>query len=234
MGVQRVISARDAASVANELEVFRTRGQDPGGIAFILGLVIEDRNGRRVLEDSIDLVTTGPEASGVANRYTGVVVRELFANAKTSVLVAGYAVHQGKHVFSALADRMKALPQLHVRMFLDIQRSLNDASTPGECIRRFNSRLVGTQWPGDRPIPTIYFYPSSLEFETGKRACLHAKCVVIDGVISFISSANFTEAAHERNIEVGVLIRSSLIADRITRHFDSLVEDQMLIPIPTL
>jgi hypothetical protein len=43
----------------------------------------------------IDLVTTGPEPGGITNRDTSVVVRELFAHAKESVLVVGYAVYQG-------------------------------------------------------------------------------------------------------------------------------------------
>ena len=55
------------------------------------------------------------------------------------------------------------------------------------------------------------------------RAVLHAKCVVIDGRIAFVSSANFTEAAQERNIEVGVLVRSELIAERIINFFTALI-----------
>jgi hypothetical protein len=35
---------------------------------------------------------------GVVPRDTGAVVRELFASATTSVLVVGYAVHQGRRV----------------------------------------------------------------------------------------------------------------------------------------
>ena len=40
-------------------------------------------------------------------------------------------------------------------------------------------------------------------------ASLHAKCVVVDGAQTFISSANFTQRAQERNIEVGVLIEDA-------------------------
>ena len=65
-------------------------------LAAALELVFQDRQRRPRLEDAIDLVMSGPEAPGVANRDTRVVVRELFANAKVSVLVAGYAVYQGQ------------------------------------------------------------------------------------------------------------------------------------------
>jgi len=75
-----------------------------------------------------------PEAPGVVNRDTSVVVRELFAGAEDSVLVAGYAVYQGQQVFRALADRMVQRPDLRVRMFLDVQRGPGDTSAPpGAC-----------------------------------------------------------------------------------------------------
>jgi len=40
----------------------------------------------------------------------------------------------------------------------------------------------------------------------------------------FVSSANFTEAAQERNIEVGLLIQSRALAERVRRFFDALVD----------
>jgi phosphatidylserine/phosphatidylglycerophosphate/cardiolipin synthase-like enzyme len=59
--------------------------------------------------------------------------------------------------------------------------------------------------------------------EPGKAAALHAKCVVIDEFDLFVSSANFTEAAQQRNIEVGLRLRSTMVAGRIVRFFESLV-----------
>ena len=38
-----------------------------------------------------------------------------------------------------------------------------------------------------------------------------------------MSSANFTEAAQERNIEVGVLVRSQIVAERLIAFFAALV-----------
>ena len=35
---------------------------------------------------------------------------------------------------------------------------------------------------------------------------LHAKCIVVDDHWALITSANFTDRGHDRNIEVGVLV----------------------------
>ena len=76
----------------------------------------------------MDLVWTGPETLGVTNRDTGVVVRELFGAAETEVLVAGFAVYQGRDVFKRLAERMEERPGLRVKLFLDVQRHPTDTS----------------------------------------------------------------------------------------------------------
>ena len=55
---------------------------------------------------------------------------------------------------------------------------------------------------------------------------------MIDEMQAFISSANFTEAAQLRNIEVGVLIRSSVLARQLIQHFESLAAGRILKPIP--
>lgn len=61
-----------------------------------------------------------------------------------------------------------------------------------------------------------------------RRACLHAKCVVVAGQHVYVSSANFTEAAQERNIEVGLLVRSPRLAEQLTTHFDALLDARVL------
>ena len=60
---------------------------------------------------------------------------------------------------------------------------------------------------------------------------MHAKCIVVDGVQLFISSANFTEAAQNRNLEVGLLIRSAPLAESLARYFDTLVAQGLLLPV---
>ena len=83
----------------------------------------------------------------------------------------------------------------------------------------------------DRPVPNVYYFTGSLEEAHEKRAAMHAKCVVVDDKDVFVSSANFTEAAHQRNIEVGLLIRSPTIATQLTQHFRSLRAAGLLRPV---
>ena len=222
VSLQRHVAGSLLPEIARELQSLVDKGFGTEQLATAIALILEDRKKRAIADDVIDLVTTGPAPGGVTNRDTSVVVRELFANTTQSVLVAGYAVYQGQRVFQALADRMQNLPQVKVRLFLDIQRSKDDTTVAAVLASKFKYRFQHQQWPVDRPLPELYYYPASLE-ATEKRSCLHAKCVVIDKERVFVSSANFTEAAQERNIEMGLLLRSKALAQQVTTHFDSLI-----------
>jgi phosphatidylserine/phosphatidylglycerophosphate/cardiolipin synthase-like enzyme len=229
MSLGRWIAAPMAQQIVASLQAMADQGFAETQLATMLELLVADRARRPRLEDVLDLVTTGPEAPGVTNRDTGVVVRELFAHARRSVLVAGYAVYQGRSVFRALADRMQDCPELTVRMFLDVQRGPGDTSMASELVKRFAERFKRREWPEDRPLPQVFYDPRSLDADAAKRACLHAKCVVVDGEAIFVSSANFTEAAQQRNLEMGLLVRSRWLAERVTRHFDTLLGAGLLV-----
>jgi phosphatidylserine/phosphatidylglycerophosphate/cardiolipin synthase-like enzyme len=83
---------------------------------------------------------------------------------------------------------------------------------------------------GER-LPQLYYDPRSLDTEAVKRSSLHAKCVVVDRRVALVTSANFTEAAHKRNIEVGSLIRSERFAARLAGHFEALADAGLLKPL---
>ncbi len=228
LAVSRLCPGCDHAAVAQGIARLVSDGMSSAHLLVLLDAVAEQRAiGGGPGGESAELVWTGPEASGTASRDTAVVVRELFMSAMAEVVVAGYAVYQGRSVFAALAERMAANPNLKVRMFLDISRHPTDTSLDSELVLRFAHRFRTDQWPGGR-LPEIFYDPRSLRAGTGKRASLHAKCVVIDRAVAFVSSANFTEAAQERNIEVGALIRSPRFAEQLAGHFEYLAEEGAL------
>ena len=74
--------------------------------------------------------------------------------------------------------------------------------------------------------PTV---PSS---PNGGAGVLHAKAVVVDDEAVFVTSANLTEAALDRNIEIGLLVRDRTLAATMTRHFTTLIEQSLLQPLP--
>ena len=60
--------------------------------------------------------------------------------------------------------------------------------------------------------------PRALEPD-GPTGVLHAKAVVADNEAVFVTSANLTEAALDRNIEIGLLFRDRALAALVTINF---------------
>jgi len=124
-------------------------------------------------------------------------------------------------------------PDLRVRLFLNVQRKYNDTRPNSILLRQFSERFREQVWPGRR-LPEVFHDPRALEFNFRANACLHAKCVVVDEERVLITSANFTEAAHERNIEAGVLVTNRIAARAIRSQFEMLTAQGVLQQVPGL
>lgn len=177
-----------------------------------------------------DLVWSGPEVAGLHARDTRRVYEELLGSAERSVWVSTFAFFDGPRAFEVLARRMDARPQLHVTLLLNIQRRRGDTTAADDLVRRFADHFWGTDWPGEAR-PRVYFDPRSLELD-GPGGVLHAKAVVADDEAVFVTSANLTEAALDRNYEMGLLVRDRALAQSITTHFQALIDRALLLPIP--
>lgn len=179
---------------------------------------------------SVEVVVSGPDATGGA-RDTGVVMRQLFARARGRVLAAGFAIRQGKSVFRTLAERLDDDDAFDATLCIDVRRPHGATTIDRDILRRFADEFARNEWPGSR-LPRVYYDPRSLEPASRTASSMHAKCVVIDGSQALVTSANFTEAAQERNIELGLLVDSQPVAKRIEEHFVSLIRNRHLARLP--
>lgn len=220
----RYVSEPIVDQVAAAFDEMASLGYSAAGMAYVLDLLSDARSRVPRFDDVIQLVMSGPQLAGSERRDTSVVVGDLFRNARESVLIVGYAIYQGKRLFDELAKRMDESPELDVRMFLDISRKPGDTSTSDEIVRRFVHRFRYEEWPNNSRAPQVFYDPRALSLDRTERASMHAKCVVVDGRRVFVSSANFTEAAQERNVEIGVLFESVAAASRIIRFLAALVD----------
>ncbi len=193
----------------------------------VIQLLIEERTGNSGARHAV--VWSGPEGAVAETRDTSIVVRELFASAKERVLVSTYAVHQAEAVFAELASRMDALPSLSTRLFLNVARPYGNSESTEALLSTFAGQFRQA-WPGRR-LPEVFYDPRSLASGHGARAVLHAKCVVVDGRRSFVTSANFTEAAQERNFELGLLVDDGPLAKSIEGQFETLIEKELVLAL---
>jgi phosphatidylserine/phosphatidylglycerophosphate/cardiolipin synthase-like enzyme len=180
--------------------------------------------------DRPDLVWSGPAVAGLQARDTRRVYEELVAGAERSIWVSTFAYYDGRQAFRTLAERMDAMPAVQVTLLLNIQRRSGDTTAADAVVARFAERFWGQDWPGEKR-PSVFYDPRSLS-SAGDVGVLHAKAVVVDDRAAFVTSANLTEAAFDRNIEVGILSRERTLAASLARHFRVLIDQKLLRPLP--
>lgn len=219
-GVEQV-AGTDAAAVTALLRELVAEGSSPRYLALVVEGIATAVTTMPKATSLFDLVLSGPDLAGVPMADTAAVMHTIVRSAMREVLLVGYAVHDGKRLFEPLARRMAEVPGLAVTFCLDIQRAWNDPTPAADLVARFAREFRARHWPWE-PLPALYFDPRSLEVGDG-RASLHAKCVVVDRAEALVTSANFTDAAQRRNIEVGVLLRHPPSAGRLADHFAGLI-----------
>ncbi len=178
----------------------------------------------------IDLVWSGPAIQNLHARDTRQVYEEILSSARQSLWISTYAFYDGPRAFDVLSRRMESCPGLEVTLLLNVQRKRGDPRSQQEVLVGFAERFWGSEWPGTRR-PRIFFDPRALDPDSPS-GVLHAKAVVADSKSVFVTSANLTEAAWDRNLELGVLLHDRALASSIEAHLRALIDTDRLQPLP--
>lgn len=227
IGVRTAIGGDvDAGAVCEELERLSARGIGGAAVAFALELASE----AAASVHRPDLVWSGEEVQGLHARKTRQVFDELVGGAEKSLWICSYTYFNGPKAFQRLAQRMDAKADLQVTLLLNIKREWGDATPADELAADFAKKLWSKGWPGERH-PAVFYDPRSLK-DDGETAVLHAKAVVADDEVAFVTSANLTEKAFDANIEAGMLSRDRTVALSLSTHFRILIERGLLEPLP--
>ncbi len=227
-GLQRVASC--PAPLAADLRRLGAEGMSSAHLALLLDVAATAAEARLARESAAELVWSGPEAPQSRSRDTRVVLDELFSSAQRSVLVSTYVIQQLERVFARLAARLDAVPELVARIFMNVERKPGD-TTLDSAILHDCARALAADWPGVRR-PEFYYDPRGLSRDAAVRASWHAKCVVVDDEVAFVTSANFTEWAQERNVEAGALIRSRQFAVQLRSQMENLIQTKQVRRLP--
>jgi phosphatidylserine/phosphatidylglycerophosphate/cardiolipin synthase-like enzyme len=220
-GLQRVLGKHTNPNLAEWLNAVANDGCSPGSMGLWLDALAETYERTHPVEHAVQLVTTAPSGDAAVHRDTAVVVQDLLRRAKKSVLISTYGIYGGREIFRELAQRMNDQPGLTGRLFVDLGQ---------KAIPEFLQFFREHNWPEDSRLPEIFSHIRPVT-SASESSVLHAKCVVIDSEELLMTSANFTDAAHYRNVEAGVLVRSHSIAEQITRFFDGLVRQAFCVRV---
>jgi phosphatidylserine/phosphatidylglycerophosphate/cardiolipin synthase-like enzyme len=161
-------------------------------------------------------IWTGPNVASLPVRPTRQAVLQLIARARkalTLVTFAGYDIDQ-------LVEALESARKDHgVAVRIILETSLDSGGKmAGDPAAAFGNL--------PKAVP-VYRWPAVNRGLSG--ASMHVKTVIRDSVDILVSSANLTGAALDRNMELGLLVEGGPIAATVDRHFDELIEADVLV-----
>ncbi len=164
---------------------------------------------------------SGASEGAAGFRDTRAVLESLFGRAERHVLVSTFVIYNGRAVFAPLFQRLAERPGLEVEIYVNLPSKTGTDEDERADVSAYLDGFTRDHWPGGMPLPALYYDPESRKMGS-TRTSLHAKCVVVDDRWAFVTSANFTEAAQERNIEAGVLLDHPRLAASLVGRFRAL------------
>jgi phosphatidylserine/phosphatidylglycerophosphate/cardiolipin synthase-like enzyme len=161
-------------------------------------------------ELSVELVWTGPTTRFVPTRRTEQVLLDLIGGAHTDLFLVSFVAYDVSSVVTAMNEAASRSVRLRVLLEASTSRGGSLNVDPAATMR------------ASVPTAEIFTWKAKPEpFVDGK---VHAKVAVADGARAFITSANLTGHALEKNMEAGVLINGGPVPKTLGDHLQALID----------
>lgn len=167
-------------------------------------------------EASVELVWTGPTTRFVPTRRTEEVLVDLIQTATHALFLVSFVAYDVRRVSMAMNDAIAR--GVIVRVLLEASEG-HGGTLESDHIARMRRTVPAAElfsWKDRRE-----------EFIDGK---VHAKVAVVDSTRAFITSANLTSHALEKNMEAGVLVNGGAVPKLLDDHLQALIDVGILVP----
>lgn len=170
-------------------------------------------------EQHIELLWAGPSPDDqIAARRIDQTLYDLISNAKREILLVTFAAAKIERLTTALLKAAQA--GVKIRLILEFEQS-SEGGLSFDALKAFPPKLVA--------VAEVYHWPVEKRErnQAGRPGKLHAKVAIIDDT-GIVSSANLTDDAFNRNLEVGVLVSNVDFLKAAKGHFDALLAEGTL------
>ena len=168
-----------------------------------------------------EIIWTGPANGRFPVRRLDQVLYDLIAIAKNRIVLVTFAAHRVRHLCSHLTQAVNRGVELTLIV---------------ECEDESEGQLTRDAVAAFRDVPAantrLYYWPLAKRErnQAGRPGKLHMKCAIVDDA-AIIGSANLTDDAFNRNMELGMLVREPVTVETISEHFHELIRAKVLVPV---
>jgi phosphatidylserine/phosphatidylglycerophosphate/cardiolipin synthase-like enzyme len=168
-------------------------------------------------EQSTELVWTGPTTPFVAARRTEQALLQVINVANSALFITSFVAYD----VSSIVKAMNAACERGVVISMLLESSQDHGGS-------INIDVIGKM---RTLVPTAKLYAWRDKADAFSDGRVHAKVAVADGSTCFITSANLTRYAMDKNMEAGVLISGGRIPELLDKHLRSLVDTKIVSPV---
>lgn len=170
-----------------------------------------------VSEQSTELVWTGPTTPFVSARRTEQALLQVINSAEQSLIITSFVAYD----VSTIVKAMNAANDrgVVISMLLELSQE-QGGNISFDAIGKMKNLV---------PAASLYAWREKDDQFSG--GSVHAKVAVADGRLCFITSANLTGHAMEKNMEAGVLISGGRIAKQLDEHLRSLIDTNVVTSV---
>ena len=209
-----VVGTPVASSVVEQLvEAWRATAVKPDELASML-LAASHVFAKAAAEQSTELVWTGPTTPFVAARRTEQALLQVINAANQTLFITSFVAYDVStivKVLNAASDR-----GVVIYMLLELSQD-HGGNLSFDAIGKMRMLVPSAR--------LFAWRDKAAPFADGS---VHAKVAVADGTVCFITSANLTGYAMEKNMEAGVLITGGRIPRLLDDHLRSLVDTKVV------
>lgn len=178
----------------------------------VAGMLIgaSEARARAGRESSTEFVWTGPTTSFVPTRRTEQVLLDLIRTATVDLFLVSFVAYGVPSIVMAINEALSR----GVRVRALLERSSGHGGSldydPVELMRAL--------------VPNVELFAWKAKDESFIGGRVHAKMAVADGERAFITSANLTAYALEKNMEAGVLLHGGPLPKSLIEHLQALID----------
>jgi cardiolipin synthase len=169
----------------------------------------------------VEVIWTGPTSNRLPIRRFDQVLYDLISAAQRRIMLVTFAAHR--------------VPHLCAHLMRAVERGV-DLTLIVESEGESEGQLTLDAIAAFRAVPAarrrLYYWPLARRErnQAGRPGKLHAKCAIVDEV-ALVGSANLTDDAFNRNMELGLLVRDPAAVAAIVEHFEELIHRGVLLEV---
>lgn len=165
-------------------------------------------------DSSVELVWTGPTTPYVPTRRTEQVLLDLIQGAKSELFIVSFVAYDVPSIITAINSAIDRGVETRILVEASLTQGGSLLVDPVATMRSCVPSALLYAWT-ERPHP----------FTNGR---VHAKVAVADDRAAFLTSANLTGHALEKNMEAGVLVTGGHVPASLQSHLRALIETKVI------